>query len=147
MSVDLQHVDQLSPPRRLFDLGWEPRCVDLPSEGHDLALRNQMRPRNPGDIRTVDPGPGEDLLSLFEHVERPDDVPGLVAMFLSRVESRLTTPPLPGREARAERWLKARRRRTVSAEEVMSSPATIGLVKELFNDLLPRRPLRRPPRR
>lgn len=132
MTAALHDASALEHPC-LFQLGWESRRIELPGEVSDLARRKRLRQHTaPADQRRVDPRPGADLVALFEHAADPEDTDELVRLFLSRVEGRVAVPA-PGRAHRAELWQQARRRRTVSADEVLSSPATIGLVKELFN--------------
>lgn len=132
MTIELHDASALTHPR-LFQLEWDPRRIDLPAEVGDLAKRKRLRPRAAADQPMVDPRPGADLLSLFEHATDPNDVGELVRLFLSRVEARLSGPPARGRDEGGEYWANARRRRNVTVDEVLESAATIGFVKELFN--------------
>jgi hypothetical protein len=122
-------------PPRLFDLRWEPRETHVPAEARELARRKQLRfTTEEAAVTSVSPGPTADLLDLFERATNPEDPRELLELFLSRVESRVTAANVvPGREGRAEAWRSTRRRRTVTAAEVMASHSTVVLVKELFN--------------
>ena len=76
-------------------------------------------------------GPDERILDLFERAYDPGDPFELRDLYLGRVEqalgSRSTRPEL------AARWGSATRRRTVAADEVLSSRAAVRFVKEMFN--------------
>ena len=118
----------------LFELGWEPRDVELPAEASELARQKRLKAADDGSARmSVDPGPNADFIDLFERAANPEDPKELLKLFLSRVESRVASGPVPGRESLADSWRAARRKRTVTAEEVMASPSSVMLVKGLFN--------------
>jgi aspartate/methionine/tyrosine aminotransferase len=69
------------------------------------------------------------VIDLFEKVNDPDDPLALRDLFLARVEAELPA----GRSEVAQTWSAARRRRTVTADEVTHSRTTVRFVKELFN--------------
>ena len=118
----------------LFELGWEPRDAELPAEASELARQKRLKAADDGSARmSVDPGPNADFIDLFERAANPEDPKELLKLFLSRVESRVASGPVPGRESLADSWRAARRKRTVTAEEVMASPSSVMLVKGLFN--------------
>ena len=76
-------------------------------------------------------GPDARLREVFERAVDPDDPFELRDLYLGRIEQELgacsTRPEL------AERWRTSRRHRTVDAEQVLCSRATIRFVKEMFN--------------
>jgi hypothetical protein len=68
---------------------------------------------------------------LFARAENPGDPHDLVSLWLSRVEAQQGAATV--RPELARKWLSSRVHRTVGADEVLSSKATVGLVKLLFN--------------
>lgn len=73
----------------------------------------------------------ERVLDVFARARNPDDPFELRDLWLGRVEHELG--PNGHRADLAGRWRTARVRRQVERGEVMSNPATVRLVKELFN--------------
>jgi aspartate/methionine/tyrosine aminotransferase len=133
MSINSHDPSIMTNPS-LFQLEWEARHIELPLEVEELAQRSRLRRETVlAGQRRVNPGPGQDLLELFERASNPTDIDELVRLFLSRVNHRASTPTVHGHVSQIEPWESARPRRTVTAEEVMTSPAAVGLVKELFN--------------
>ncbi|MFG1858454.1 aminotransferase class I/II-fold pyridoxal phosphate-dependent enzyme [Actinomadura geliboluensis] len=86
---------------------------------------------SPGQDAPLDPQPDQALLEVFERACDPTDPIELRDLYLGWTEARLGRRAL--RPELAERWRAARRRRTISADEVLSSQATARWVKELFN--------------
>ncbi len=125
-------IAEVSNPR-LFDLGWDPRPVELPNDVAQLAAKKRRRGVGAANSAAIHPGPGPDLLEVFDHATNPTDVAELTELFLGRVEARLGRGATPSRHALAERWRCSRPHRSTTVEEVMSSTGTVGLVKSLFN--------------
>lgn len=112
----------------LFESVPSARRAVLPEEVHAIA----RQPCSPDRLlREFVSGVDDLMLEVFDHAERPDDPLELRDLWLSRVEASLgassTDPSL------AERWRSSRRRRTTTAEEVLTARATPRFVKELFN--------------
>lgn len=132
MTGDPVIAEPLHP--RLFMLGWDPREVQLPDDVARLADEKRRRAAvGDDDSAEVNPEPGPDLLEVFDRAIDPLDVNELTKLFLGRVEARLDRGPTPSRAPLAERWLSSRPKRSMTVDEIMSSPATVGLVKSLFN--------------
>jgi aspartate/methionine/tyrosine aminotransferase len=85
----------------------------------------------PGDDTPFSPLVDQRALEVFRRAADPRDSFELRDLWLGRVEHELGAKAL--RPDLADRWRAARVRRSVTAEEVLSSRATVRFVKELFN--------------
>ncbi|MEU9201264.1 pyridoxal phosphate-dependent aminotransferase [Streptomyces sp. NPDC048332] len=112
----------------LFDISPPVRPISLPSEVRDAAL-NAGPATPPAGLFT--PVVDDATLEVFRRAVDPEDPYELRELWLGRVEHRLGTHAL--RPEQAERWRNSTVRRQVSAEEVLTSRATVRFVKELFN--------------
>ncbi|MEU7641421.1 MULTISPECIES: pyridoxal phosphate-dependent aminotransferase [unclassified Streptomyces] len=113
---------------KLFESLPSPRPRYTPQDARETAART---PR-PGGIRDVfTPGIDERVLDVYARARDPHDPLELRDLWLGRVEHELGAHAL--RPELAEGWRASRPRRTVGAEEVLSSRATVRFVKELFN--------------
>lgn len=77
------------------------------------------------------PHVGERLLDIFARASNPEDPMELCQLFLGRVETESSGPPLWPHLA--ERWSASRRRRSVEEADILRGAATPRFVKELFN--------------
>jgi aspartate/methionine/tyrosine aminotransferase len=77
------------------------------------------------------PAVNDRMLEVFARANRPDDPIELRDLWLGRIECELGRHSF--RAALAQKWRNSRARRQVSAEEILASRSTVGLVKELFN--------------
>ncbi|MEU6173847.1 pyridoxal phosphate-dependent aminotransferase [Streptantibioticus parmotrematis] len=79
----------------------------------------------------MDPSPDDRLTEIYRRAADPADPMELRDLYLGRVEAELgrhsTRPEL------ARRWRESTVRRPFTAEEVLSSRATVRFVKEMFN--------------
>ncbi len=115
-------------PRSLFgSLGMSRPLVLLP-EAHAAADRGRALTQS---LAGCDPAPDARFLDVFNRVSDPRDPFELRDLWLSRVESELGGTGL--KAGRAEAWRRSRVRRSVSAEEVLTSRATVRFIKEMFN--------------
>jgi aspartate/methionine/tyrosine aminotransferase len=70
-------------------------------------------------------------LDVFRRATNPDDPFELRDLWLGRVEHELG--PHAHRPGLAEKWKASRQRREFTADQVLSSRATVRMIKELFN--------------
>jgi aspartate/methionine/tyrosine aminotransferase len=77
------------------------------------------------------PGIDERMLEVFCKAENPEDPIEILNLFLGRVEAELGQKQI--RPELATLWNKAKFRRNITVEELLSSNVTIGFIKELFN--------------
>ncbi|AUG77898.1 hypothetical protein CFP65_3091 [Kitasatospora sp. MMS16-BH015] len=84
-----------------------------------------------GAAAGLDPGPDERWLEVYRRAADPGDPKQLRDLYLGRVEAEVGEPG--HRTGAAGLWRASTPRREVTVEEVLSSRATSGLVKELFN--------------
>ncbi|MFC9931848.1 aminotransferase class I/II-fold pyridoxal phosphate-dependent enzyme [Streptomyces sp. NPDC127190] len=112
----------------LFDISPPVRPISLPREVHDEAMN--ARPTTP-PAGLFTPVVDDATLEVFQRAVDPEDAYELRDLWLGRVEHRLGTRTL--RPEQAERWRNSTVRRQVTAEEVLTSRATVRFVKELFN--------------
>lgn len=113
---------------QLFASPPTPRALLLPSDAHRLAAQ---APTSSDDDAVFVPRVDERMLDVYERANDPTDALELRDLWLARVEHELGANSR--RPMLAARWHAARRQRTMSAEQVLSSRATVRLVKELFN--------------
>lgn len=97
---------------------------DHPGAAETAALSRTPHPTSPPliDARTCE---------VFARAADPTDAMELHDLWLGRVEAELG--PIGLRSELAELWRTSKVRRSVSAEEVLSSRATVQFVKEIFN--------------
>lgn len=119
-------MTSLFEPRRYAPLASE---ADL-ARGHAEAKRAGRR----DPVLRLDPTPDESLLEIYDYCVDPTDAGELLTLYLGRVEAMARDPlRAPAPEARLQAWKSARRRRRLSADDVLNSRATVSFVKELFN--------------
>lgn len=112
----------------MFDIPPLVRPISLPREVHEAAL-NARHTAVPVSLFT--PTVDDTTLEVFRRAVDPDDPHELRDLWLGRVEHRLGARAL--RPEQAERWRNSTVRRQVTAEDVLTSRATVRFVKELFN--------------
>ncbi|GEB49098.1 MULTISPECIES: pyridoxal phosphate-dependent aminotransferase [Streptomyces] len=113
---------------KLFETVPSPRPCPAPPDAYETAART---PRAGGVSDVFSPGVDHRVLEVYARARDPHDPLELRDLWLGRVEHELGRHAL--RPALAETWRAGRPRRTVTAEEVLSSRATVRFVKELFN--------------
>ncbi|MFI5819510.1 aminotransferase class I/II-fold pyridoxal phosphate-dependent enzyme [Streptomyces rishiriensis] len=112
----------------LFDTPPPVRPISLPQEVHDAAA-SARHTAAPAGLFT--PTVDDATLEVFQRAVDPDDPYELRDLWLGRVEHRLGAQAL--RPEQAERWRSSTVRRQATAEDVLTSRATVRFVKELFN--------------
>ncbi|MFJ3837455.1 pyridoxal phosphate-dependent aminotransferase [Streptomyces sp. NPDC054904] len=112
----------------MFDTPPVVRPIGLTPEVHDAAA-NAWRTSAPAGLFT--PVVDDATLEVFQRAVDPDDPYELRDLWLGRVEHRLGARALRGEQA--ERWRSSTVRRQMTAEDVLTSRATVRFVKELFN--------------
>lgn len=76
---------------------------------------------------------GERTLEIFDHAEDPEDPFELRDLFLGRVECECEAGNVIDPRAVAWRSRRRRRKRELTADDILSSRVTVRFVKELFN--------------
>lgn len=112
----------------LFETPPPVRPISLPQEVHDAAANARYAPA-PAGLYT--PTVDDATLEVFRRAVDPDDPYELRDLWLGRVEHRLGARAL--RPEQAERWRSSTVHRQTTAEDVLTSRATVRFVKELFN--------------
>lgn len=108
-----------------------PPLVGMGSEVRAAAAEKRSMSISPV---ALDPTPDASLIEVFERAHDPSDHMELLRLYLGRVEQRVGRQPgIAVRQDLIDEWRSSRVRRLVSPTEVLSSGATVGLVKELFN--------------
>ncbi|CRK61876.1 Aspartate aminotransferase [Alloactinosynnema sp. L-07] len=106
----------------------QPRDLSLP----DAAIAAAGRPRRAGGVRDVfESTVDARMLEVYDRAADPADPFELRDLWLGRVEHQLGQHG--GRPWLAEKWTSSTVRRSTTAQEVLSSRATVRFVKELFN--------------
>ncbi|MFJ4963923.1 pyridoxal phosphate-dependent aminotransferase [Streptomyces sp. NPDC088729] len=113
---------------RLFASVPQLKTPAVPDEAREMA-RHPPAPHR--DDAVFLPHVDAAALDVFARARDPRDPFELRDLWLGRVEHALGADAL--RPGLAERWRSARPLRTVDAEEVLGSRATVRMVKELFN--------------
>lgn len=84
-----------------------------------------------GSKGIIDSSPDEFFLELFEKAEDPTNYFELRDLYIGRVEALQVKNKL--RPQLAEFWNSKKKLRSITQDEVLSLPSTVGLIKELFN--------------
>ncbi|GAA3728749.1 hypothetical protein GCM10022225_07640 [Plantactinospora mayteni] len=113
---------------QLFDSAIPIRKRGVPAETRELASRT---PRRENLLHDFTPDVDHRVLDVYARAVDPTDPFELRDLWLGRVEHEIGADSF--RPALAERWRASRPRRTVAADDVLSSRATARFVKELFN--------------
>lgn len=106
-----------------------PASGRIPQLSEDFRQAPAVEPNRAEE--TPDTFIDERTLDVFSRALNPTNPMELRDLWLGRVEAELGGNAL--RPEYADLWRRSRVRRAVSAEEVLRSTATVGMVKELFN--------------
>ncbi|MGW2280445.1 pyridoxal phosphate-dependent aminotransferase [Streptomyces sp. NPDC001770] len=112
----------------LFATAPPTRRIELPEAARTAPAGTHALPPDSGPLVPV---VDQRTLEVFRRAVNPEDVTELRDLWLGRVEHELGHHST--RAWQAELWRSSTARRGIGAEEVLSSRATVRLVKELFN--------------
>ncbi|MEU8917344.1 pyridoxal phosphate-dependent aminotransferase [Streptomyces nigrescens] len=112
----------------LFPHPLRERCFSIPAEAAESAAAARFLD---GDGGCFLPGVDERMLDVYNRAADPGDPFELCRLWVGRVDAE--SGAQAARPWLAEQWRSARVRRSTTAEEVLTSRATVRFVKELFN--------------
>ncbi|AOP47515.1 pyridoxal phosphate-dependent aminotransferase [Streptomyces lydicus] len=112
----------------LFPHPLRERCFSIPAEAAESAAAAQLLDDDGGCFL---PGVDERMLDVYNRAADPGDPFELCRLWVGRVDAE--SGAHAARPRLAEQWRATRVRRSTTAEEVLTSRATVRFVKELFN--------------